>query len=80
MGKDPYWVWNLWAVMRSKGEDKNTFEYRLFDKEQALSLKISIKDYNSLTEHQELILYEGWFNKKTNEAKVEPKQVPDQSK
>jgi len=78
--KDPYWVWNLWAVMRPKGEDKHTFEYRVFDKEQALSLRIVVKNYDTLTEHPELILYEGWCNEKTRQAKVEARQALDESK
>lgn len=49
--------------MRPKEGYKGTFDVRVFDGIQAISQKITIKDYNSLTEHPELILYEDWFNK-----------------
>jgi hypothetical protein len=65
LGGNPEQVWNNFkAVIRPKEGGKDTFEVRVFDGAQAGSKKISVKDYNSLTEHPELILYEGWFNKR----------------
>ena len=64
LGGDPDRTWKDYkAVMRPKEGYKNTFEVRVFDGVEAASKKIAVKDYNSLTEHPELILYEGWFNK-----------------
>lgn len=74
LGKNPDWVWNLKAVMRNKGKDKDLFDVRVFDQAKANSLNIKVKNFTSLGEHPELILYEGWFNKKTFEAKVEARQ------
>ncbi len=74
LGKNPDWVWNLKAVMKNKGNEKDVFEVRVFDQAKANALKISIKNFTSLGEHPELILYEGWFNKKTFEVKVEARQ------
>ena len=49
--------------MRPKeGGDKDTFEVRVFDGTQAASQKITVKDYDSLNGHPELILYDGWYN------------------
>ena len=59
--------------MRPKEGEKDTFEVRVFDQAEATSQKIIVRDYNSLTEHPELILYEGWFNEK-REAKIKKKQ------
>ena len=65
LGGDPDKTWTLQAVMRPKeGGDQDTFEVRVFDGAQAASHKIIVNDYNALTEHPELILYEGWYNKK----------------
>ncbi len=36
--------------------------FRVFDGNQAASKKITVKDYHSLTENPELILYDGWYN------------------
>jgi hypothetical protein len=74
LGKNPDWVWNLKAVMKNKGNEKDVFEVRVFDQAKANALTISIKNFTSLGEHPELILYEGWFNKKTFEVKVEARQ------
>ncbi len=69
LGGNPDRTWNLKAVIRPKEGEKDTFEVRVFDSLQAESQKITVKDYNSLTEHPELILYEGWFNK-MDEAEI----------
>ena len=63
LGGDPDKTSALKAVIRPKEGEKDTFDVRVFDKDHAASLKIAVKDYNSLTEHPELILYEGWYNK-----------------
>ena len=63
LGGDPNKTWSLKAVMRPKEGEKDAFEVRVFDEAQTASQKIAVKDYNSLTEHPELILYEGWYNK-----------------
>ena len=64
LGGNPDHVWNSFkAVIRPREGEKDTFEVRVFDGAKAASKKITVKDYNSLTEYPELILYEGWFNK-----------------
>jgi hypothetical protein len=63
LGGDPNRTWNLKAVMRPKEGYKDTFDVRVFSGAQVASKKITVKDYNSLNEHPELILYEGWYNK-----------------
>jgi hypothetical protein len=72
LGGNPDKVWNLKAVIRPKEGEKDTFEVRVFNGEQASSKHVSIKNYDSLDEYPDLILYEGWFNKKA-EAKIEKK-------
>ena len=74
LGGDPNKIWNFKAVIRPKEGEKDTFEVRVFNEAQAGSQKVAIKDYNSLTEHPELILYEGWFNKKMWQANIEKRQ------
>ena len=61
---DPEQVWKRFkAVIRPKEGEKDIFEVRVFDGAQASAGNVSVKDYNSLNEHPELILYEGWYNK-----------------
>lgn len=66
LGKDPDWVWNLKAFLRVRTGGKSSFDVRVFDKAQATSKRVALKDYNSLDGHPELVLYEGWFDKKSN--------------
>lgn len=73
LGGNPDRIWDFKAVMRPKEGEKDTFEVRVFDPAQAASQKITVQDYNSLTEHPELFLYEGWFNE-NREAKMKKKQ------
>jgi hypothetical protein len=72
LGQNPDWVWNLKAVLQSNA-DKDSFEVRVFDPSQAASQKVQVKDYHSLDDHPEIILYEGNFNKKTFAVKVTPR-------
>ncbi len=63
---DPDSIWQLKAVMLPREGDKDISEVRVFDASQAASRNIRVKDYHSLTDHPELILYEGWYNKRGN--------------
>ena len=73
MGKSPDWVWSLRVVERIRAADKNIIEYRVFDPAQAGVAKIGIKDFYSLSQHPELILFEGSIDKKLRTLKIEEK-------
>ena len=68
--KDPDWVWRLKCVVRP-GSNKKTFYCRVFDEPQAKSRGLQVKDWTSLDEHQELIIWEGYFSKEPNIARPE---------
>lgn len=72
LGQNPDWVWNLKAVLQGRA-DKDAFDVRVFDPSQAASRKVQVKDYHSLDDHPEIILYEGNFNKKTFDVKIAPR-------
>ena len=73
LGGNPDRIWYFKAVIRPREGRKDIFDVRVFDEAQAASQKVSIKDYNSLNEHPDLILYEGWFNERI-EAEIKKKQ------
>ena len=73
--KSPDWVWKLKGVVRQRGEGKDTFDVRVFDEAEVAAKKVTITDYASLDEHPELILYEGWFNKKSMQVEIEEKRT-----
>ena len=75
MKKDPDWAWKLKGVVRQRGEGKDTFDVRIFDEAEKVAKKVTVVDYTSLDEHLELILYEGWFDKKSMQVKIEEKRT-----
>jgi hypothetical protein len=78
MGKDPDWVWNLQAAIRTREEKPNTFYFRVFDPSKASASRISVRDYTSLEKTPQLILFEGWYDKKLFEVHMEEKGKPTQ--
>ena len=66
---DPELVWRLKVVLRPVG--KKEFYYRAFDQSQTNRANINVKDWTSLDEHPEFVLWEGYFNKGTEEVRKE---------
>lgn len=73
LGKNPDWVWNLKAVIRPRSDAKERYDVRILNLSTAAQAKVIVKDYTSLDEHPEVILYEGWYDKKS--FKVEIKEI-----
>ncbi len=76
--KDPDWVWKLKGVVRPAAK-KKTFYCRVFDEAQVAQAGFKVKDWTSLDEHPELILWEGYFDKETNTARPEKFVKPSHS-
>jgi len=74
--QNPDWARKLKAVVRPRPEDKDAFDFRVFDEAQAAAKKVTIKDYSSLDEYPDLIVYEGWFDKKAMKVQMEEKKSP----
>lgn len=77
MGQDPDWVWQLKGVLLPKEGSREVFHVRIFSANDASMKRVSVKHYHSLDEHPELILFQGWFDKKSMQAEV---QAPPQTK
>jgi len=75
LGKNPDWVWKLKSVVRRQTE-KHRYDVRVFDEFQARAKKVSVRDYTTLDDHPELILFEGWYDKKSNMAHVQETLEP----
>lgn len=71
--KDPDWVWKLECVVRPRAEGKNVNDIRVFDANQVYAKNVHVKNYLSLDGHPDLILYEGWYDKKTMKVEIAPK-------
>lgn len=64
---EPDWVWNLKTVTRSYTDNSNLIEFRVYESSEVSVHGVSVKDFHSLDAHPELVLYNGWLNKKTKE-------------
>jgi hypothetical protein len=63
----------LKAVLRKSKAEDTGFHIRLFDDSEAIARKVQVKDYSSLDDSPDLILYEGWLNAGTKQVKLEAK-------
>jgi hypothetical protein len=64
----------LKAVVRKSPTGETAFNIRVFDGSEALAKKVQVKDYTSLDESPDLIIYEGWFDEGSKQVKLEEKK------
>ena len=69
--EEPDWVWSLKAAVRPKADEKDTFEIRIFNPEEAARKSAVISNFNALDAHPDMILYTGWYKKNTDFVKIE---------
>src|SRR4030042_6688882 len=65
----------LRAVLRKCITEETVFNIRVFDESEGLARKLQVKDYTSLDECPDLIIYEGWFDEGTKQVKLEEKKI-----
>ncbi len=63
----------LRVVLRKSTTEDTGFHIRVFDDSEAIAKKVQVKDYSSLDESPDLILYEGWLNEGGKQVKLEEK-------
>lgn len=73
MGMDPDQVWNLKAVMRPNQESSSRKDVRIYNPIATNNSGIAIRSYDSFEVYQEMILFEGWFDKKNNQLEIKTK-------
>jgi hypothetical protein len=70
---DPDLVKLLKSVER-KGTTEAAFNIRVFDDSEAIARHVQVKDYTSLDECPDLIIYEGWYDERAKQVKLEEKK------
>jgi hypothetical protein len=70
---DPVLVRFLSAVVLKSGTQETGFNIRVFDPSEALAKKVEVKDYTSLDERPDLVVYDGWFDEGSKQVKLEEK-------
>ena len=71
---DPGLAQILKSVVRRSPKAEKALDCRIFDESEAEAREVQIKDYTSLDEHPELILYEGWFDDESKHVELEEKK------
>lgn len=71
--KDPNWVWELKCVKRPRGADKKQFDFRVFSQSDAEKAGVKIRDFTSLDDHPELILFQGWLDRASMDVHFQEK-------
>jgi len=71
---DPGLVKLLKAVLRKSITDETGFNIRVFDDSEALARGVQVKDYTSLDECPDLIIYQGWLDEGSRQVKLEEKK------
>jgi hypothetical protein len=64
----------LLKVVERKSATGATLNIRVFDNSEAIAKKVQVKDYTSLDECPDLIIYEGWFDEGAKQVKLEEKK------
>lgn len=77
LGKDPVWVWHLKSVVCPNHKKKDRYNVRVFDETQTSAQGIDVENYNSLNQYPELILFEGWYDRRSWRANIKEKKRPD---
>jgi len=70
-GLDPDWVWSLKCVRKPKGNSKNTFDIRIFSQESAAQKGVKVRDYVTLEDHMDLVIFAGWYDKGSRKIQME---------
>ncbi len=70
---DPVLVGLLKDVVLKNATQENGWKIRIFDDSEALAKKVEVKNYTSLDEHPDLIIYDGWFDERSKQVKLEEK-------
>ncbi len=64
----------LKAVVRENSNVEKTFNIRIFDESEASARKVQVRNYSSFDEHPGMIIYEGQFDEKSKQVKLEEKK------
>ncbi|MFC1971729.1 hypothetical protein ACFLV0_07425 [Chloroflexota bacterium] len=72
--QDPDRVWKLHSVVRRRSGGGERFDFRVFDMARVEATRVEVKDYTSLDDYPELMVYQGWFDTKSGEVHWEEKK------
>ncbi|MBI9086844.1 MAG: hypothetical protein JEZ11_24830 [Desulfobacterales bacterium] len=69
--EDPDWVWTLKCVTKPQEGKKNIKDIRVYSPSKATEAGVSVRNFHSLDDFSNLVLYEGHFDKESTNAHLE---------
>jgi len=72
---DAWLVKILKAVVEKSAIELKAYNIRILDESEALAKKAQVKDYTSLDERPDLIIYQGWVDEGAKQVKLEEMKV-----
>lgn len=66
--EDPDVVWGLKCALRPHPQSKTRFDFRVFNSDAAHNAGVDVVNYDSLETHPELVIYDGWYDKKSSKV------------
>jgi hypothetical protein len=61
-------------AMRKRPGTERAMDCRIFDPQEAEAIELNVRDYTSLDEHSDLVLYEGWFDEGAKKVELTEKR------
>lgn len=72
--RSDHWV-KFMEVKRHRLDDKNVVDIRIFDESEANEKHVKVRDYSSLDQYPDLVLFEGWYNRKNKTSQIKLKKA-----
>ncbi len=70
-GLEPDWAWSLKCVKKPRENAKNAFDVRIFSPATTAQHDVKVRDYTSLDDHMDLVIFVGWYDKQTRHVQLE---------
>ncbi len=64
----------LKAVVHKRENEQKAFDIRIFDDSDAAANQIQVKDFTTLDQHPNMIIYDGWFDEASKKVVLEEKR------
>ena len=71
MQLDPDWVWNLKYVSYPDKNNSKSFKFRIFSEQTAHDRGVSVSNFTSLDDHQDIILFDGFYDSNISKVNIE---------
>lgn len=69
--EDPDWVWSLKSVLSPREGTRHLHDIRIYNPRDAIEKQVEVKNFTTLDDHRELILYFGVFDREAGTVQIE---------